>query len=65
MVKTGRQEAFEDKMKELQKKVDYSTINFVDATELLEIGHKLLLGFEEIQDSRDKWKSKYMELKYA
>ncbi len=63
MVKTERQLMFEDKLKELSKKVYGSGMTYIDAVVLLEIGNKLLLGFEEIVVSRDKWKAKYMELK--
>jgi len=61
--KPERQTMFEEQLSEMQDKINRFKITFNDANELIEVANKLLLSYEEVRDSRDNWKAKYMKLK--
>jgi len=63
--KPERQIMFEEKLSEMQDKLNSFRITIKDAKELIDIGNKLLLGYEEVRDSRENWKNKYFKLKEA
>ena len=42
--------------------LDKSQVRVSDAQKLLESGYKLMLEFERVYESREKWKLKYQNL---
>lgn len=63
MVETETQERFEKQLHQFNNKLNQSKLVFNDGWELLNLANNLLLRYEEIRKSRDKWKTKYQELK--
>ncbi len=59
---TETQERFEQVLKILRNKLDKSTLTYKDGNYILDLSENLLLRYEEIRKSRDKWKNQCMEL---
>lgn len=62
-MKTETQDRFEEKLKEFNEKIGKSRVTFNDAEGMYGLCYNLLLRYEEIRDSRDKWRNKYNKLK--
>ena len=60
---TETQERFEEVLKILRDKLDKSILTHKDGNYILDLAENLLLRYEQIRISRDKWKDKHDKLK--
>ena len=61
--KSEVEKEFEKLLKEAGDFVDESYLTTNDARKILNYGYKLLIRFEDIRKSRDKWRNKFETLK--
>lgn len=60
-LKTETQIRFEDELRKFNDKIGKSRVLFNDAQDMFSISCNLLLRYEEIQKSRDKWKQRALK----
>lgn len=60
---TDTQERFKDVLKKFDQKLTYATLTAKDGIDMYALADNLLMRYEEVRKSRDKWKSKFEELK--
>ena len=54
---------FEKCLEKFENKLNNSELKFKDGVSLLRLSENLLIRYEEIRKSRDKWKDRYYEIK--
>jgi hypothetical protein len=58
-----RKEEFIEILQEAEDNLRNGSMKVVDGQKIISQGSKLLMTFEELEKSRNKWKEKYLNLK--
>lgn len=61
--KTDTSKRFEKCLKKFNNNLNNSELKYKDGVSLLRLSENLLLRYEEIRKSREKWKEKYYKIK--
>ena len=61
--KSDHEYRIEEELRKCENILDDGSLTFKDGRELLDIVYKMLIAFQDLKKSRDRWRTKYEELR--